>query len=272
MSTFSAADLRFLNTTLQMTSGYCLDFSDKTFAQFFADVLNYDIDDEKNYAEGGSKGKRMRYFLRTADDRTKAKLLRALWKYRAELPPSPYADPDPSSMAARFMGIVANLEGAAGMVRTDAIDRFTADETLGELVSGIERDVDAGHPGAALDRLHTYCMKKLAYLVSRDDPLTRPADTLNARLGQYFGPTRRNAKDPHPVSAEIMRGAVKTFELFNSVRNDRSLAHDNALIERAEARFIFDAIVNVLRFIKVTEGETFEPATFKSGATKGLSD
>ena len=114
MSTFSGSDLRFLNTTLQMSSGYCLDFSDRSFSNFFADAINYDIDEEQNFAEGGSKGKRIRYFLRMTDDRTAAKLLRALWEYRREMPPSPYADPDPSTLETRYMGIVAKLEGAAG--------------------------------------------------------------------------------------------------------------------------------------------------------------
>ena len=258
MSTLLASDWRFLNEVLQMGSGYCLDFSNITFTDFFADVLNYDIMEEHNSAEGSSKGKRMRYFLRMTDDRTAAKLLRALWEHRASMPTSVYADPDPPTTEPRFMAIVAKLEGSAGTARTDAIDRFVADETLEELVSAIQRDVDAGKPETALDRLHTYCMKKLAHLVTRVDPKAKPASTLSARLGQYLGVARKGAKASHPVSFEIMTSAIKTFELFNSVRNDRSLAHDNPLIERAEARFIFDAIVNVLRFIKATEGQSFE--------------
>jgi hypothetical protein len=57
-----------------------------------------------------------------------------------------------------------------------------------------------------------------------------------------------------------LTSAVEAFELFNNVRNDHSLAHDNQLIERAEARFIFDAIVNFLRYIKAIEGQNFEGA------------
>jgi hypothetical protein len=49
-----------------------------------------------------------------------------------------------------------------------------------------------------------------------------------------------------PISETIMKKTVETFELFNSVRDDESLAHDNTLIEPAEARFIFDAVVNLL--------------------------
>jgi hypothetical protein len=258
MANISAADMRFLDVTLQMTGGYCLDFSDRTFSGFFADAINYNIDHEDNFREGGSKGKRMRYWLRMTDDRTAAKLLKAIWDYRADMPSHAYADPDPPTLKPRFDGIVAKLEVGSGVAKTDAIDRFSADETLEELVAGIQRDVDAGRPETALDRLHTYCMKKLAHLLAQRDPSARPAATLNARLGQYLGTSRRDAKLHHPVSFKIMTGAIETFELFNSVRNDRSLAHDNTSIERSEAAFIFEAIVNVLRFIKATEGQSFE--------------
>ena len=259
MAKFSAADARFLDVTLQMTGGYCLDFNDRTFAMFFADAINYDIDDRHNYAEGSSKGKRMRYFLRMTDDRTAAKLLRALWAYRIAMPADSYRT-DPPDIAARFQGIIAALECSAPQTRTEALDKFSADETLEELVAGLQRDVDADRPEAALDRLHTYAMKKLAHLLRIHAPATSPAGTLNARLGQYLSAQRREAKAHHPISFKIMTGAIETFELFNSVRNDASLAHDNTLLQRAEARFIFNAIENILRFIKATEGQTFERA------------
>lgn len=257
MAKFAAADARFLDVTLDMTQGYCLDFNDRTYAGFFADAINYDIDAQHNHAEGSSKGKRMRYFLRSTDERTAAKLLRALWEYRAAMPSSSYRQDAPGT-ADRYAKIVAHLEAGAPQTRTDSLDKFSVDETLEELVAGIQRDVDADRPEAALDRLHTYCMKKLGHLLKVHAPAINPAGTLNARLGQYLAAGRREAKANHPISFEIMTGAVKTFDLFNNVRNDQSLAHDNTLIRRAEARFIFNAIENVLRFIKTTEGQTFE--------------
>jgi hypothetical protein len=57
-------------------------FSDRTFAEFFREELNVNIDDPKWSAEGASKGKRLRYFLRTVDAPVAIKALRALWDYR----------------------------------------------------------------------------------------------------------------------------------------------------------------------------------------------
>ena len=57
-------------------------FNDRTFRQFFMEELKIDIDDPKWSQEGGSKGKRLRYFLRNADAPTAIKILNALWEHR----------------------------------------------------------------------------------------------------------------------------------------------------------------------------------------------
>ena len=56
-----------------------------------------------------------------------------------------------------------------------------------------------------------------------------------------------------------MKSTVETFELYNSICNNKLLAHDNRLVEANEARFISDSIVNMLRFIKTIEGNRFDP-------------
>jgi len=74
--------MMFLDELLEMTGGYVLNFSDRTFAEFFAGELNIDIDDPVYAQNGGSKGKRMRCFLQIADKRTVVRALKALWEYR----------------------------------------------------------------------------------------------------------------------------------------------------------------------------------------------
>ena len=61
-----------------------LDFSDASFAEFFASELQVDIDDPKYSVKGGSKGKRLRYFLQQCDDATAVRTLAALWGHRVE--------------------------------------------------------------------------------------------------------------------------------------------------------------------------------------------
>lgn len=149
------------------------------------------------------------------------------------------------------------LDRDSVMPRTDAIERFTHDETLDELVAAINRDAQAHKPHVALDRLHTYCMKKFGHLLkARDGEVPDPNETLNSRAGRVFNPLRKAGK-VRPISGKIMKTTVEVFELFNGIRNDESLAHDNRLVDPAEARYIFDTVVSLLRFLKSVEAEYF---------------
>ncbi|CAM3093990.1 Restriction endonuclease type IV Mrr domain-containing protein [Sphingomonas antarctica] len=65
-----------------MATGYVIDFSDRTMAQFFEEELDVDIDADVYRDEGDSKAKRLRCFLRKVDNLTAAKTLRALLNYR----------------------------------------------------------------------------------------------------------------------------------------------------------------------------------------------
>jgi hypothetical protein len=67
--------------------GYVLDFSNRTFADFFSRELDIDIDAPIYAADGVSKGKRLRCFLGTVDDGTAAGALRVLWEHREALRP-----------------------------------------------------------------------------------------------------------------------------------------------------------------------------------------
>ena len=57
------------------------------------------------------------------------------------------------------------------------------------------------------------------------------------------------------MSILFVRYSIAVFEKFNDIRNNRSLAHDNELLDVREAKFIFDAVGAVLRFIKSVDNK-----------------
>jgi hypothetical protein len=90
-----------------------LDFSDSSFAVFFASELKINIDDPKYAANGGSKGKRLRYFLQTCDDATAVRVLTALWEHRSEYL-ARRAEKDPVINAqSRYQDLINRLSGGA---------------------------------------------------------------------------------------------------------------------------------------------------------------
>lgn len=81
MSRLSIADKTFLESVLGMGGGYVLDFSDGSFANFFAD-LDIDIYDADKYIGfGGSKANRLRALWKRASDVEVSAVLGALADY-----------------------------------------------------------------------------------------------------------------------------------------------------------------------------------------------
>jgi hypothetical protein len=202
-----------------------------------------------------SKAKHMRAFIATEDAFTVARVLRRLWEYRESIPLYQMAE-NSETVKKRFFDLLSRIEGGGAIPRTDAIDRFKRDETLDELVAAIERDIGANKPIAALDRLHTYCMKKFAHLLDVRQIEWERAEPLNSRVGKYVKALGQE-RELREITNQIIKNSIGTFEKFNHVRNNQSLAHDNELLDQAEARFIYDAITAFLRFVKSIEVNRF---------------
>ena len=81
MAKLSTTDKQILEELFQMGGGYVLNFSDRTFGEFFHDDLDINIFDQKyNYASG-SKANRLRGFWQVAQDTHVAKSIDQLLVY-----------------------------------------------------------------------------------------------------------------------------------------------------------------------------------------------
>ena len=245
------SETRLIDKALGMESGYVLNFSDKTMAEFFDDEFGIDINASEFHASGSSKAKRLRTFLSLADEYDAGRVLRRLWQERETIPFLRDHD-EHADVKARFLALVSSIESGGAVPRTDAIDRFKRDETLDELVSAIERDIAANKPVAALDRLHTYCMKKFGHLLDVCGVEWDKSEPLHSRFGKYIKALGQK-RDLRELTQQILKNGNGVFDKFNHVRNHQSLAHDNILVDAAEARFIYDSITAILRFIKAIE-------------------
>ncbi|MEO7679221.1 MAG: restriction endonuclease [Sphingomonas sp.] len=105
MSDLKTIDFRLLDRAFAMDGGYVLDFSNRTMSEFFADELNVDIDDQRWSADGTSKGRRLKFFLRSVDNSTAAKTLVALWEY-AKVYSTPAAE-----VEGPLLTLIARLRG-----------------------------------------------------------------------------------------------------------------------------------------------------------------
>ncbi len=75
-------DIPILDKVFGMEDGYVLDFSNRTFAEFFQEELRVDIYHPRWAVDGESKAKRLRYYLRQTNSKAVLDTLNALWEYR----------------------------------------------------------------------------------------------------------------------------------------------------------------------------------------------
>ena len=111
MGKIGSIDMMFLDDVFGMGGGYVLNFSDRTFSEFFREELQIDIDDPLYARNGGSKAKRLRCFLQTVDKPTVARALKALWAYREALQQRSGQTDDVQNARARFQSLINRLEG-----------------------------------------------------------------------------------------------------------------------------------------------------------------
>jgi hypothetical protein len=82
MEQLRPVELKLVDELFGMSSGYVLDFTNSTFADFFRREIGIDLYDDAYATYGGSKGKRLRSFLTIGQPRAITRALAALWEYR----------------------------------------------------------------------------------------------------------------------------------------------------------------------------------------------
>lgn len=141
MPNIRAIDMLFLEDLLGMGGGYVLNFSDRTFSQFFAEELNCDIDDPTYAVSGKSKGKRLRCFLQSVDIPTMVRTLKALWEYREAVRTRDQQSDTMDNAEGRLLALINRLEGKpeaskpAGQPPASAFDRPRLVQLRTELLS-----------------------------------------------------------------------------------------------------------------------------------------
>lgn len=240
-----------VDQALGMTQRYVLDFTDKTFNDFIRARFGIDATAPTYLVDGTSKAKRLRALLRSMVPGAQAEILRAFWNHRQQTPSNFPVNLEPQVQEA-FLAMISKLEGASQEIDLEIVEKFSDDRTLDELVEAIRRDINANKPHAALDRLHTYAMKKFGDLLARDGFETAPNDALHSRVGRYINNLRQTSQVGE-YSAKIAKSAVQVMEQFNHVRNSQSFAHDNEVLSLAEGRYVFESVLSLLRLIKALD-------------------
>src|SRR5438105_10024307 len=106
---------------------------------------------------------------------------------------------------------------------------------------------------AGLDRLHTFVVKYVRVLCEKYGINTEREKPLHSLFGEYVKELKRSGRIESQMTERILKSSISVLEAFNQVRNERSLAHDNPVLNYSESLLIFNHVASSIRFIAALE-------------------
>lgn len=250
MSDLTPRENRKLETLFEMSSGYVLQFSDRTFAEFFAETVNRNIDLPKYQTKAtSSKANRLRSFWEQEPNGVVADCLRGLMRHGKELD----ILRGDQQLLTDCMGIVIRLAQDQPVADLDAISATVDDKDFEAVAKAARDSIENNQPEAGLDRLHTFVVKFLRSLCDKHGLNLDRSVPLNALMGAYIKRLRESGELGSEMTERILKSSIANMEAFNHVRNNHTLAHDNSILSFDEALVIFNHVASTVRFIKAHE-------------------
>lgn len=253
------ADLTYIERAniekfLGMKSGYVLDFSDRTFQEFVGEAVGLDINDEKYHYSSNSKANRLRQFIKVESNYTFGKLFSAFCDYWISKVHTGEIDPrDDENLYNECVKIVERLKQESVVEHIDAIQPNVDDRDFKLLAKSIRESIEKNEPEAALDRLHTFTFRYLRELCDKHKISYEKSDSLNAVFGKYIKFLVENKHIESIMAEKILRYSINVIEAFNDIRNNKSFAHDNPILNYHESVLIFNNVSNTIKFIETIE-------------------
>jgi hypothetical protein len=248
MANLSYGEKRTLEQYFQMEGGYVLDFTNRTFREFVLDSVGLDIDDE-SVGGLGSKAVRLRNFWARQPDHTVGKLLKELIEYRREI--RILFDNPP--LRANCRHIAERLLQSAPIHDADVISVLSRYEEFQRLASGVLDCINKNDPQSGLDRLHTFTIAFARSLCAKHGIAVEPDKPLHSLFGEYVKKLKASHAIESDMTERILKSSISVLDAFNDVRNNRSLAHHNDVLNQSESRLILNHIISLIRFLWTLE-------------------
>lgn len=238
----------FENILIQ--DGNILDLNYGKFKQIVLSTTGIDVTDE-NYSTNvakemgtSSKGKTLIYFCHHESEENVLKVLSELIDYAENMDYESYdVNQEQLEKAKNILDKYQNLDYL--------IVGNTTEEKIDNLIKDINQSIRNEKPEFTLDRLHTLMKNYFKGLCethgieySDNDPL----DHLVSRYTKFI-----SKKLDSDLSKTILKQAGSNFKKYNMVRNKKSYAHDNDILNSAESLLIYRNIVAIYEFIKTIE-------------------
>jgi hypothetical protein len=252
MSSLTSLEKMTIEKLFGMSTGYVLDFSNRTFQEFIYEVVGGYIYDDRYSIAGESKANRLRTFWNIEDDLTNSVLLKAMLdRYETMLMINGMEiSRNDQKLLESCRSIAARLGASSDTPDLGAIRAIGPQREFDLLAKSVRESIQKGEPEVALDRLHTYMMKYLRDRCTKNSIETKQNQPLNALLGSYLKSLIAKGNVLTEMSLHILKSSIGTLSAYNEIRNKRSLAHDNKVLDKTESMFIVKSICNLIQLIE----------------------
>jgi hypothetical protein len=245
-----------------MERGFVLNFSDNTMKEFFLESIRINIYEEKYNQSSGSKANRMRAFWEKEPNHIVGKLLLDIFENWKELNELNKEEP-PNELAEIARRLLENIS----VPEIDAIKPITDEKDFEGIAKLVRESIEKNEPENGLDRLHTYLVKYFRVRCEKYGIAIDKNKPLHSLVGEYIKEIKSKGLIETEMTERILKSSISVMESFNDVRNNKTYAHDNPILNYNESILIFGHVTNAIRFIERIEAteqlqerpqETFE--------------
>jgi hypothetical protein len=244
MSNLSLIEKRKFEQILNMEGGYVLGFSNRTFDDFFIDSIGRRIPETF-----GSKANRLRGFWKEEGNGIVAKAMGDMLDYGV----ATNMIIGGTALFKECRQIVERLRHYSPVAELDALSAISDERDFDTLAKAVRDSIEKNEPESGLDRLHTFVIKYVRTLCTQHGLSATRDKPLHSLFGEYVKCLRDGGHIESEMAVRILKSSISTLEAFNDVRNNRSLAHDNQILQYHEALLIFNHVASSIRFLRSVE-------------------
>ena len=260
MSSLRNIDKQKFEQLFEMQSGYVLNFSNRTFDDFALDSIGREIGDCSS-----SKANRLRGFWRKEGDALVGKLMDDMLTYGAEMDLL-----EDNALFGTCRRIAQSLMKEGPVAELDALSAISDERGFETVAKAAREAIRNNEPQVGIDRLHTFVIKYVRTLCTQHGVTVAREKPLHSLFGEYLKRLRDEGLIESRMTELILKSSISVLEAFNDVRNNRTLAHDNAILDYEEALLIFNHVTSSVRFLRSLENKFQSKHTQIDAAMNGL--
>ena len=237
------------------SSGYVLDFSNRTFQEFILESTGLDIYNEKYTYGSGSKANLLRGFWQVETNYNVQRLNLALLEYwkTYNLLNNYNATQNDIELYNECKKVSGSLNTELVIGNIETIQVETGDRNFSRLANSIRESIEKNEPEIALDRLHTFTVKYIRTLCDKHKIKYDKNKALHSSFGEFIKYLKSSKIIESEMTERILKSSISILEAFNSVRNEHSLAHDNPILNSNESMLIFKNVASIIQFLEQVE-------------------